>query len=72
MSRYKSLLKNADFDTALQSHNCKGNKKHRILMGQRRLKVKEGRRISHYCLSCAEQILARDFNSLHGLIEQLG
>jgi len=40
----KSIVKNVSWDVALQSHKCKRNLKHIIAKGDRRLKIKEGRR----------------------------
>lgn len=71
MSRYKSLLKNTAFDTAGKAHDCRANRRHRILKGECRLRVKEGRKLSYYCLDCARKILERDLSVVHRLVEEL-
>ena len=60
----KSLVVQVRVDTALHSHNCQGNAKHRIQMGDVRLKVRNGRSWDHYCRACAETIIARDIAKL--------
>jgi len=60
----KSLIVQVGVDTAGKSHNCQANKKHRIAMGDIRLKVRNGRSWDHYCRACAETIIARDITKL--------
>ena len=64
----KSIVKNVTWDVALQSHKCKRNIKHTIAKGDRRLKVKEGRSESHYCMQCAETILKNGLSKVNTLI----
>jgi hypothetical protein len=56
----KSLITRVEVDTAGRSHNCQANARHRIAMGDVRLKVRNGRSWDHYCCACAETIIARD------------
>lgn len=63
----KSLIVQVGVDTAGKSHNCQANRKHRIAMGDIRLKVRNGRSWDHYCRACAETIIARDIAKLTAL-----
>ena len=63
----KSLLMRVAIDEALRAHNCQANARHRIEMGDRRLKVRTGRSWDHYCVSCASKILGRDIHALQTL-----
>jgi hypothetical protein len=67
----KSLVCQVGVDTAGKSHNCQANSKHRIAMGDMRLKVRNGRSWDHYCTDCARAIIARDFAKLTALQESL-
>lgn len=67
----KSVLKNITWDVALQSHKCKRNLKHIISKNDRRLKIKEGRKESHYCMECAEIILNNGLKKINILIEEI-
>ena len=72
MPRIKSLLIRTDVDVAKKAHNCKGNARHRIRRGDRRLKVRNGRSWSHYCLECACNIVRRDVDALLALRQRFG
>jgi hypothetical protein len=63
----KSLVVQVRVDVAGKSHNCQANSKHRIAMGEVRLKVRNGRSWDHYCRACAETIIARDLEKLTDL-----
>lgn len=63
----KSLICQAVVDVAGKSHNCQANAKHRITMGETRLKVRNGRSWDHYCTACAATIIARDLGKLTAL-----
>jgi hypothetical protein len=58
-------------DTAGNSHNCQGNKSHRIPKGAKRLNIKKGRGWARYCLLCARTILQRDVAKLAARIQEL-
>lgn len=60
----RSLVVQVGVDVAGKSHNCQANSKHRIAMGEVRLKVRNGRSWDHYCRACAETIIARDLEKL--------
>lgn len=55
----KSLTITARLDVAKSSHDCRFNDKHRIKMGDVRLKVRNRRSWLHYCLPCARIIVER-------------
>ncbi len=63
----KSLVVQARVDVAGKSHNCQANSRHRIAMGEVRLKVRNGRSWNHYCRTCAETIISRDLEKLAAL-----
>ncbi len=63
----KSLITQVGVDTAGKSHNCQANSKHRIAMGEVRLKVRNGRSWDHYCRDCALKIISRDIAKLQVL-----
>ena len=65
----KSLVCQVDVDTAGKSHNCQANSRHRIAMGEVRLKVRNGRSWDHYCTACARTIISRDIAKLTALQE---
>lgn len=67
----KNIVKNASWDVALQSHKCKNNLKHIIAKGDRRLKIKEGRSESHYCMQCAEKIMKSGLLKINKLIDDI-
>jgi hypothetical protein len=71
MSRIKSLIIQVEIDEVLKSHNCQANAKHRLLKGEKRLKVRNGRSWDHYCVCCANSILERDVAELQGLQRDL-
>lgn len=63
----KSLVIPVKIDRAGKSHNCQANSKHRVAMGDIRLKVRNGRSWDHYCRECALKILAGDIAKLTAL-----
>lgn len=67
MGRIKSLLIRVEIDEVQKAHNCQANSAHRLVKGDKRLKVRNGRSWDHYCLSCAAVILERDLAELHEL-----
>lgn len=71
MPRIKSLIIRSEVDTAKRAHNCRGNVRHRIVRGDKRLKVRHGRDWRHYCLQCANAIIKRDQNTLNALARDL-
>ena len=70
MGRIKSLLTRVIFDEAKHAHNCQGNSAHRIVKGERRLNVRNGRSWDRYCLNCARAILRTDSEKLAALERQ--
>lgn len=71
MPRIRSLLTYTEIDVALKSHDCQGNKRHRISRGDARLKVREARGWDHYCLTCAKTIVQRDIVCLREVATKL-
>jgi hypothetical protein len=67
MPRIKSLLVQVGIDEALHAHDCQANSKHRIVRGDSRLKVRNGRSWDHYCVSCAAVMIHRDIVELQDL-----
>lgn len=64
MPRPKSILQRIKVDCAGKAHNCQHNPSHRILMGEKRLKVTKDRSDEHYCIACAVEIIDRDIQKL--------
>jgi len=71
MSGIKTLVCRVDIDVAQRAHPCRRNTAHRILKGERRLKVRDGRSWKHYCIACAKQILSRDIEKLQGVLARV-
>lgn len=71
MAGTRSLLIGARIDQAGASHNCQRDESHRIVKGQRRLKVRKGRSWEHYCLDCAKAIVSRDTIKLQDLVRAI-
>jgi hypothetical protein len=67
MGRIKSLLIRVEIDEAQKAHNCQANAAHRLVRGDKRLKVRNGRSWDHYCIPCAATILDRDLAELQEL-----
>jgi hypothetical protein len=63
----RSLVISVDIDQAKHSHNCQANERHRISMGDPRLKVRKLRGWDHYCMPCAKIIVERDLAKLQQL-----
>ncbi len=60
----RSLVIRVGVDQALRAHPCQGNDKHRIMRGDTRLKVRNGRSWDHYCVACATVIIQRAITKL--------
>jgi hypothetical protein len=71
MGKLKSLVKNVIVNRALKAHNCKRNTGHRIQAGSKRLRVKEGRSVAHYCQDCGSASIAADIIKLQDLEREL-
>jgi hypothetical protein len=67
MARVKSLVTQAEIDEVQNAHNCQASAAHRLVRGDKRLKVRNGRSWDHYCVSCATVILERDIAKLQAL-----
>jgi hypothetical protein len=72
MPRIRSLVERAQVDEAGRAHNCQANSRHRILKGDKRLKVRNGRSWDHYCVECGRTIVGRDIKKLEALFGELG
>ncbi len=66
----KSLVQRAEIDQAGKSHNCQASSRHRVHMGDRRLKVHIDRSCDHYCSECAIKIIEADIVRLQELLGQ--
>jgi hypothetical protein len=71
VGRPKSFLPQLIVENAKSSHNCRFNKKHRIVKGQARLTAKEGREILHYCPDCAVNFLRLDIVTIQSTLSDL-
>jgi hypothetical protein len=71
MARAKSFLPVLLIDEAGASHNCQHNRAHRIVKGARRLKVKEGRNVEHFCISCGIEAVKLDISKLQILAAEM-
>jgi hypothetical protein len=67
MPRIKSLIIRVEIDEVQKAHNCQASATHRLVRGDKRLKVRNGRSWDHYCVSCAIAILGRDIAELQTL-----
>lgn len=71
MPRIKSLLVGVRVGAAKNAHNCKGNTRHRLVRGDTRLEISNGRNWHYYCLKCANTIVERDRGKLDELARSL-
>ncbi len=71
MPRPKSFLHTLDVDRARKAHNCQHNPRHRLQLGDTRLKVKVNQTYEHFCRQCALEIINRDIERLAQLARQL-
>ena len=71
MPRPKSILKRVAVDEVSRAHNCQHNQSHRLLRGDKRLKVWKDRSFEHYCTACALTIVERDIAKLQDLARQI-
>jgi hypothetical protein len=60
-----------EVDEAKRAHNCQNNARHRLQRGDKRLKVRKGRTVEHYCVDCARRFIARAVEALRELDRQL-
>ena len=72
MPRPKSLIQGkVAIDVAKKAHNCQHISSHRIMRGDQRLKVPNGRSYDHYCVNCALKFIRADIVKLKSLISEL-
>jgi hypothetical protein len=71
MARPKSLTLPMSVDTAGRRHACQHNDKHRVVKGERRLKVAVGRSHEHYCAECARKFIQHAIERLQQLKAEL-
>jgi hypothetical protein len=64
MAKPKSILQRVAVDVAKKAHDCQHNSKHRLVAGDKRLKVWRGRSHEHFCVNCALEIIERDMEKL--------
>jgi hypothetical protein len=68
MGRPKSLIVTMEWTAAGRAHDCRNNKNHRLVKGDRRLTIKEDGDERHYCVACAKTFLASDIERLQDLL----
>ncbi|AEP00088.1 hypothetical protein Bcoa_0870 [Heyndrickxia coagulans 36D1] len=71
MPRSKTFIKSIKVDEAQRAHCCQHIPSHRILRGEKRLKLKVGRTYEHFCPVCALKIIEADIQRLQNIKEQL-
>ncbi len=64
MAKPKSFVKSISIENAKKAHNCQHNSKHRILAGDVRVKLKDGRTAEYFCINCALDTIRRDITML--------
>lgn len=67
----KSLVQRCEVDETINAHNCQQNKNHRLVRGDKRLKVWNGRSPDHYCAACALATIKADISKLEALAAAL-
>lgn len=72
MPRPKSLLKTINITTAGKAHNCRANKSHKIVKGDKRLTIKEGQSVCNYCIDCGRHFVGLSMDKLKLLSEEIG
>jgi hypothetical protein len=60
----KSLVIQAKVDVVGAAHDCQANHGRRLVKGEVRLKVRNGRSWDHYCRECADKIIASSMAKL--------
>ncbi|GBK66233.1 hypothetical protein P4H94_14930 [Paenibacillus macerans] len=71
MPRPKSLVKSIEVDMAKRAHSCQHVPSHRILSGEKRLKLKVDRTYEHFCTECALKMIDSDIEKLQSIKEQI-
>jgi len=71
VARTKSLLPNLKIDLVKRAHDCQHNNRHRLRMGDKRLKVRVNRSDEHFCAPCALIIIGLDITKLQALANEL-
>ena len=70
MSRPRSLIVSMEWTLAGRAHDCRNNKNHRLVKGQRRLTIRSDGDEHHYCVACAKTFLVADIKRLQTILEQ--
>ncbi|MDF2647440.1 MAG: hypothetical protein K0Q73_3245 [Paenibacillus sp.] len=71
MPRPKTLIKSITVDDAQRAHSCQHIPSHRVLQGEKRLKLKVNRSFEHFCTVCALQIIEADIQKLQRIKDQM-
>lgn len=71
MAKPKSFVKNISIENAKKAHNCQHNSKHRILAGDVRVKLKDGRTAEYFCVNCALDTIRCDITKLEEIKQYL-
>jgi hypothetical protein len=69
--RPKTLVKSISVDDAQRAHSCQHVSSHRVLKGEKRLKLKVNRTYEHFCITCALQIIEADIQKLQRIRDQV-
>lgn len=71
MPRPKSFIKRMEIDTVKRAHKCQHSKTHKLLQGQKRLKLYKDRTQEYYCVDCAIKIISLDIQTLQNTLNNL-
>lgn len=72
MARPKTVILRMVIDRVQRAHNCQHNHKHRMVKGDKRLKILySGRSPEHYCLECGVKFLKGGIQDLEKLKNKL-
>jgi hypothetical protein len=71
VAKPKTLIKGMLVNQALRAHNCQHSSDHRIIKGDYRLCVKNGRNTEYFCVNCAKAFLNKAKNDIVSLMNQL-
>ena len=71
MAKTKSFVSNISIDVVQRAHNCQHNSAHRLVKGDVRLKLKDGRAVEYFCAKCALESVSKDIQRLESIRKQL-
>lgn len=71
MAKPRSFISNISIDVVQRAHNCQHNSAHRLVKGDIRLKLKDGRAVEYFCGKCALESISKDIQRLESIRRQL-